>query len=560
MNSSSSHCHRRATLLAIAALFLGACSTLREVAVETFPANAKVSFKPKHSTKTIPAPIVAPAVTKLEFPDANAGWTLSAEAPGFAPAEQTLTTAQTSEQGPTKVRLVLPPKVDIQSKPASSTVSVRAKTTNLVTTGTTPHSPGLDFAANPAGFTIEVSPSEQMKERYLAESIEMTKEKFDALPLNPATGAKLLDVALREKEFVTLNIVEVVLDDRRRWRGVVTPTRAFERITEAGGARPSQIVEFGENLGVQGLALSPDGSRIVYSVASLPADSKLDAGAGALDQTRILDLPGANIHAVNINGGGVQHVTSDNFRDMFPSFSPDGKYLLFSSNRRRPEKADLLRINVESLAGISNIYIDNREAIAMKPTQGADGTIVFSLEREVRTGHNFSEIWTIGGANQYPTMIGEGAHPAVSPSGDKVAYIGTDQNLWVMNVNGAGKTQLTFDANKIMQRYRTSLTESEQRIFDHFQKQGFITVRPYSYPSWTPNGNAILFTAMEGNDPTGRPNEDIWIMSSDGANKRQLTTNGSTDRYPLVSRDSQHAFFLSNRGKRWAIWRIPVTI
>src|SRR5690606_39379880 len=276
-----------------------------------------------------------------------------------------------------------------------------------------------------------------------------------------------------------------------------------------------------------------------------------------LDKSWFPDVPEVKIGAVNIAVGGIHLLTTENFRDMYPSFSPDGKHLLFSSNRRRSGKADLLRINVESLTGISNIYIDNRDAVALKPTQAKDETIVFSLEREIRNGESISSIWTIGGANRYPTLIGEGTQPAVSPAGTHVAYIVNDRNLWMMKIDGSAKTQLTYAAGSVMERYKDNLDPAERSIFDFHEKNGFRPIRPYSYPSWSSDAETIVYTSMEGNDPTGRPNEDIWAMKLDGSGKSQLTTNGSTDRYPLLSPDSNFVYFLSNRGQRWAIWRMP---
>ncbi|HEX5399590.1 MAG TPA: hypothetical protein VFY06_11145, partial [Verrucomicrobiae bacterium] len=85
---------------------------------------------------------------------------------------------------------------------------------------------------------------------------------------------------------------------------------------------------------------------------------------------------------------------------------------------------------------------------------------------------------------------------------------------------------------------------------------GFAEKTPFSYPAWSADGSGIVYTAMEGSDSTGRPNEDIWFMNFDGSNKQQLTTNGSIDRYPLLSPDRKWVYFMSNRGGRWAIWRI----
>jgi len=50
--------------------------------------------------------------------------------------------------------------------------------------------------------------------------------------------------------------------------------------------------------------------------------------------------------------------------------------------------------------------------------------------------------------------------------------------------------------------------------------------------------------------------EDIWIMNSDGSNKKQLTTDKNFDAYPLVSADNRHIYFTSNRTGKLQIWRM----
>jgi hypothetical protein len=66
--------------------------------------------------------------------------------------------------------------------------------------------------------------------------------------------------------------------------------------------------------------------------------------AGALDRDRIIfatnygDPKGREfeIYAINADGTGLERVTNSPGFDGFPMFSPDGKWLLFSSNRRNP--------------------------------------------------------------------------------------------------------------------------------------------------------------------------------------------------------------------------------
>jgi len=47
------------------------------------------------------------------------------------------------------------------------------------------------------------------------------------------------------------------------------------------------------------------------------------------------------------------------------------------------------------------------------------------------------------------------------------------------------------------------------------------------------------------------------MMRADGTSVRQLTTNGSVDDYPVVSPDQKYVYFVSNRGFKEGIWRIP---
>jgi hypothetical protein len=380
---------------------------------------------------------------------------------------------------------------------------------------------------------------------------------YERLPLI-GKDTRQLKFELNKREFAEFPDVLIVLDPERQFRGLVTKTRAYFDTAEAGGAAPRWIVDFKGNLGVQGLSLSPAGDRIVFSEASF--DKSINFADA--DHQPMVNLKGANLRALSINGGGIQQITSEDFRDMYPSFTADGKDLLISSNRRRKNFADLLLISATDRGGVANVYVDPRNALALRPSQAADETIAFAYFPEAENNQR-AEVWTIGGVNRFPTQIAKGSQPMISPTGDRIAYIGPDGNLWVTNITGANQVQLTSGSGEILKRYEESLNDEERAAYEQHQRNApGQSVMPYSYPSWSSDGQYILYTAMEGSDSTGRPNEDVWIMKHNGAGKQQLTTNGSADRYPMMSPDMKSIYFMSNRGGHWGIWSIaaPTTI
>lgn len=310
----------------------------------------------------------------------------------------------------------------------------------------------------------------------------------------------------------------IVVSDDKGYTVERRTVRAWIEDIEREGMAASSLVRLGDNQSVVGMSVAPDGHMLYFALAEQLKDER--------GNNKVT----ANIRAITTDGGGITQVTSGQWLDSNPTTSGNGQFLVFNSNRIQIDKPDLFRIATAKTGGIAVIR-QTWEGANFQPSAARDGVIAFTYKPRYQ-GRLAGEpqVWTIGGEAGYPTQLRGGSMPAVSPSGNDIAFIGDDKQLWVMPVSGQNPIQLTSEAiNKDGKRN----------------------------PSWSADGKYILFASEVGKDGRNIPNYDIWMIPAAGGVPRQLTTNGSDDDYPVVSPDQKYIYFVSNRGFREGIWRIP---
>ena len=199
------------------------------------------------------------------------------------------------------------------------------------------------------------------------------------------------------------------------------------------------------------------------------------------------------IYLVDGDGGNPRRLTTNSEADGFPALSPDGRRVVFDSNRRRANDEPF---------NTSDLFVMN-----------ADGT------GETWLARGSSATWSPDGrfVAYHASASGTG-RPIKTDPGAAAA----DSDIFVLSVDGRGE--------------RRNLTNDPRAIDDD--------------PDWSPDGKAILFTSHAVTDDANNSvTAEIFSMSPDGAGKAtRLTNNTEEERGPAWSPDGRRIVFACRRG------------
>ncbi len=236
-----------------------------------------------------------------------------------------------------------------------------------------------------------------------------------------------------------------------------------------------------------------------------------------------------DIWTADENGQNIQRLTVNRARDVYGRFSPDGKWIAFSSDRNG--NLDVFLIPSEGGAAKQlTFHSADDTVLGWRPDSKA---VLFSSNR----GEDFAtQLYVVSVDGGLPARAGTdmGVQGAYSPDGRRIAYNPKSQVYWRKYYRGSNQSDIVV--MDIAAKRFTQVTD-----FDGHD----------SWPMWGHDSAIYFVSDRDGNGLT-----NIWRISADGGKADRVTSFKSGDvRWPAISADGRVIVFEHDFG----IWKLDLS-
>ena len=255
-------------------------------------------------------------------------------------------------------------------------------------------------------------------------------------------------------------------------------------------------------------------------------------------------LLSAEIYLMNPDGTNVRRITNNTTGENFPAISPDGKRIVFESNRLRKESdpdnwVSLFVMNVDGsgevslVPGNSATWSRDSKSIAFHASASGKGKLISGLPGAAA---NDSDIFILNvdaflskkspekNITNNPDAVDD--DPDWSPDGKKIIF--TSHSVTDDQTNSATAEIYIIDANGEGKPRRLTNNTEEERA-----------------PDWSPDGKLIVYSCRKGDIVEGRlfGTFELCVMNADGSGQKRITNNRVAELTPSWSPDGKQIFF-----------------